>query len=131
MQPILRDPLFRRTFAVTLVVGAFASLLGGLALSFNLWALALAALGALLSAALGFLLGVSRLAYRAVGPTQFWKVALQNYLVLNAINAALVFFMTADPARQFIYGLIGLAILSPLAVGASWFTQAATPRPAS
>jgi len=130
MQPIFRDPLFRRIVAATVLVGTLGSFMAGLALSISPWALALAAIGALISLALGFLLAVSTLAYRELGAAHFWKVALQNYLVLNAINAALVFFMTADPTRQFAYGLIGLAILSPLAVGASWFTQAAAPKPA-
>lgn len=130
MQPIFRDPLFRRIVKATLLVGTFGSLIAGLAISISPWALALTAIGALISLALGFLLAVSILAHRQLGAAHFWKVALQNYLVLNAINAALVFFMTADPTRQFAYGLIGLAVLSPLAVGASWFTQTATPKPA-
>lgn len=130
MQPIFRDPLFRRIVAATLLVGTLGSFMAGLALSVSPWALAVTAIGALISLALGFLLAVSTLAHRQLGAAHFWKVALQNYLVLNAINAALVFFMTADPTRQFAYGLIGLAILSPLAVGASWFTQAAVPKPA-
>jgi hypothetical protein len=130
MQAIFRDPLFRRIVAATVGLGALGSFIAGLSLSISPWALLLAAIGALISLALGFLLAVSTLAHRQLGAAQFWKVALQNYLVLNAINAALVFFMTADPTRQFAYGLIGLAILSPLAVGASWFTQAATPKPA-
>lgn len=130
MKTILQDPAFVRIFLATTAFGTLAGFALGLALSMSFWALAIAAIGAVVSTALGFLLGVSTLAYRKLGPTQFWKISLQNYLVLNAINAALVFFMTVDPARQFIGGLIGLAVLSPLAVGASWFTQAATPKPA-
>ena len=130
MQAIFRDPLFRRIVAATVLVGTLGSFMAGLALSISPWALLLAAIGTMISLALGFLLAVSVLAHRELGAAQFWKIALQNYLVLNAINAALVFFMTADPTRQFAYGLIGLAVLSPMAVGASWFTQATTPKPA-
>lgn len=131
MQSILREPLFRRTVVATCGAGTLLSFLGSLALGASLWTVALTAIGAAISLALGFLLGVSALAYRAIGPRQFWTVSLQNYLVLNAINAALVFFMTADPALQFKLGLIGLAFMSPLIVGASWFTQATTPKPAA
>jgi intracellular septation protein A len=65
-----------------------------------------------------------------VGAHRFWKCALQNYLFALVLNALLAFSMTADRWVQFTYGLIGLAVLSPLIVGVNWFTRAATPKAA-
>ncbi|QDT73827.1 hypothetical protein [Lacipirellula limnantheis] len=130
MQSILRDPLFRRTLIATVGVGTLGSLLAGLAISVSLWAVLLAVIGALISLALGFLLAVSVLAHREVGAHRFWKCALQNYLFTLVLNALLAFSMAADHWVQFTYGLIGLAVLSPLIVGVNWFTHAATPKAA-
>jgi hypothetical protein len=133
MQPIFRDLLFRRIVTATLIVGTLASLVAGLAINVSPWALLLAAIGAVISLALGFLLAVSVLAHREVGARRFWKCALQNYLFAMALNALFVFFMTAHPQAQFMYGAIVLAILSPLVVGANWFTHVAStaPKPAN
>ena len=130
MQPILRDPLCRRILIATVGVGTLGSVLAALASSMSVWAVLLAVSGALISLALGFLLAVSVLAHREVGAHRFWKCALQNYLFTLVLNALLVFFITADHWAQFTYGLIGLAVLSPLIVGANWFTHATTPKAA-